>query len=64
MNYHIMKVTIARTIDGQTTDRFSWLTDVHVTDLKAYRSALKEQYQCQRVALIYEEINKLNTTTP
>ena len=58
MTYHIMKATIARTIDGQTTDRFSWLTDTHVTDLKAYRSAVKEQYQCQRVALVYEEINQ------
>ena len=58
MTYHIMKVTIARTIDGQTTDRFSWLTDTHVTDMKAYRSAVKEQYKCQRVALVYEEINQ------
>ena len=64
MTYHIMKVTLASTIDGQTTDRIGWLTDVHVMDLKAYRSALKEEYQCQRVALIYEEINKLITTTP
>jgi hypothetical protein len=40
------------------TVRFSWLTDTHVTDIKAYRNALKEQYQCQRVALVYEEIEK------
>ena len=24
------------------TVRFSWLTDTHVTDIKAYRNALKE----------------------
>jgi len=54
-----MKVTLVRTIDGHVTDRFSWLTDTHVTDIKAYRQALKEQYQCQRAALVFEEINQI-----
>jgi hypothetical protein len=59
MTYHIMKVTLVRTIDGHVTDRFSWLTDTHVTDIEAYRQALKEQYQCQRAALVFEEINQI-----
>jgi hypothetical protein len=58
MIYHIMKVTIARHEEGNGEMAYSFLTSVFVPNLDDYRRSLREQYQCQRVALVYEEIEK------